>query len=68
MTKKRTYLTISESLEFAQWSHSDERRFKLQKELQQKIQKGMQNPTPLVIAVRQVTKEDLNDWKKLKGL
>lgn len=68
MTKKRTYLTISESLEFAQWSHSDERRFKLQKELQQKIEQGMQNPTPLVIAVRQVTKEDLNEWKKLKAL
>ena len=68
MTKKRTYLTLSESLEFAQWSHSDERRFKLQKELAEKIEQGMQNPTPLVIAVRQVTKEDLDEFRKLKGL
>ena len=66
--KKRTYLTLTESLEFAQWTHSDERRFKLQRELKEKIDQGMQNPTPLVIAVRQVTKADLQEWRKKNGL
>ena len=68
MTKKRTYLTNAETLEFAEWLLSDERRLKLQKECQAKLDAGMINPIPWSILVRQVTKEDLNEWKKLKGL
>jgi len=65
---KRSYVTHSEALEFAQWTHSESRRFKLQKELEEKIKQGFQNPTPLVIAVRQVTKKDYLEWQKNKEL
>jgi CRISPR/Cas system-associated endonuclease Cas1 len=61
---KRTYYTKAELMDFAKFTHSDDRRFKLQIELRDKIKKGMINPMPASLAERIVTEEDFNEWKK----
>lgn len=64
MAAKRTYFTAKDMMSFSAYTHSDERRFKLQKECHEKVNKGMINPIPWSISERQVTQEDFEYWKE----
>tara|TARA_R110000772_G_scaffold382_4_gene1370 strand:- start:150 stop:359 length:210 start_codon:yes stop_codon:yes gene_type:complete len=69
MTKQRSYFTKSEVIDFAKWIVSDERRHEKRVELQEKIKKGISDPTPSIIAERRVEEEDFVKWneKRLKA-
>jgi len=62
----RTYLTKTEAIEFAQFTHSDERRARLQREALKKYKEGVSNFMPWTVAERFVTDDDFKAWKMKK--
>lgn len=63
--QKRSYLTTEEALSFGSFLHSDLRRYIKQEESKAKIENNIKDFIPWTQAIRIVTKEDLNTWKKL---
>lgn len=60
---KRTYLTKGDSMSFARYIVSDERRAKLQKEAALKAKDNVIGFTPWTMALRMITEQDYKDWK-----
>jgi len=62
---KKTFLTQTEALSFASFTHSDLRRLIKRKEAIRKKQEGIDDLMPVVIAMREITKQDLKIWRQL---
>lgn len=66
-SKKTSYYTKADLIDFGKFLLSDDRRAKKQKESIKSAQMGTIDPLPWSVAVRILTEEDFKEWKEKRN-